>query len=140
MGVTDRSGDGRVFEVYPAAALNRWGLRSTGYKPRKARPQRADMVSELLRRAPWLDATAHVTLLEDSADALDALVAALVTRAAALGLTPRPEPHDHPRAAREGWIALPPPDFLDRFPAAKASGDVAIPFEDAVREIESGRG
>lgn len=26
------------------------------------------------------------------------------------------------------------------FDAAKASGDIAIPFEDAVREIESGRG
>jgi predicted nuclease with RNAse H fold len=30
MGVTDRSGDGRVYEVYPAAALERWGFPRPG--------------------------------------------------------------------------------------------------------------
>lgn len=119
MGVTDRSGDGRVFEVYPAAALRRWGLRSTGYKQPRAARQRVELVQDLLRRAPWLDVAAYLTLLATSADALDALVAALVTRAATLGLTPRPEPHDHPRAAREGWIALPAPGSLERLPTAE---------------------
>lgn len=31
-GVTDRSGDGRFFEVYPAGSLHCWKMRSRGYK------------------------------------------------------------------------------------------------------------
>jgi hypothetical protein len=34
-GVTDRSGDGRFFEVYPAASLRAWAMTSRGYKEAK---------------------------------------------------------------------------------------------------------
>lgn len=40
MGVSDRSGDGKVYETYPAAALRRWGLPSTGYKGSEGRQAR----------------------------------------------------------------------------------------------------
>jgi hypothetical protein len=54
-----------------------------------------------------------------SADRLDALVCALVTRAAALGLTrPVPLDEDAARIAREGWIHLPLSDSLGRLARA----------------------
>jgi len=31
-GVTNRSGDGKFFEVYPAASLRQWNLTSRSYK------------------------------------------------------------------------------------------------------------
>jgi hypothetical protein len=42
-----------------------------------------------------------------SHDALDAVIAALTARAAALSLTLRPDPELQAPASREGWIALP---------------------------------
>lgn len=42
-----------------------------------------------------------------SHDALDAVIAALTVRAAALRLALRPDPELQPQANREGWIALP---------------------------------
>ncbi|HVN77197.1 MAG TPA: DUF429 domain-containing protein [Thermoanaerobaculaceae bacterium] len=120
MGVRDRSGDGRVFEVYPAAALRRWGLQSTRYKGRAGRPVREEIVAALRARARWLQLSpAHASQLVESDDALDALVAALSARAAAVGLTVSPREEQRHEAAREGWIAVPVEGSLERLPTGR---------------------
>ena len=115
MGLTDRSGDGRVYEVYPAAALEVWGLVSKRYKGGHGRPQREALVAQLLERAEWLmvDQKSREQLAS-SDDALDALVDALNARAAKLGLTVRPEADEHRAAVREGWIAIPEKESLGK--------------------------
>jgi predicted nuclease with RNAse H fold len=112
----DRAGDGRLVETYPAAALRLWGFAATGYKRRAGRPSLARLLAELARRTHrWLDLDSGVRrLCGASDDALDALVAALVARAAALGLCERPPAEHAAAAAREGWIGLPAPEALDR--------------------------
>lgn len=112
----DRSGTGRFVEVYPAAALHVWGFPSRGYKGAKGAEVRARLVSDLAERTrDWL------TLCEEdwarctaSDDMLDALVAALVTRAAAIGRCEPIPPTDQELAREEGWIALPQTGSLDR--------------------------
>jgi len=115
MEVTDRSGDGRVYEVYPAAALKQWGFPSTSYKKAKGKPMREKLVGNLLDKARWLRAGEdHRRTLVASDDALDALIASLNARAARLGLTLSPEPDEHRDAVREGWIAIPEKGSLER--------------------------
>lgn len=117
MGVTDRSGDGRVFEVYPAASLRRWGLPHRGYKGKENARALRSLLSALRRKAPWLEIPAGpAELCARDDDAFDALVASLVARAAAKRLTSRPGPGEADGARVEGWIALPEPDSLDRLP------------------------
>ncbi len=119
MGVSDRSGDGRVFEVYPAAALKRWGLPCRKYKGQNGQRVRDDLITQLIARAPWLELDAgHRDLLNASDDAVDALVASLNARAAWLGLTLRPKEEERREATREGWIAIPiERDSLERLAA-----------------------
>ncbi|HJL16643.1 MAG TPA: DUF429 domain-containing protein [Sandaracinaceae bacterium LLY-WYZ-13_1] len=108
LGVTDRSGDGRVFETYPAASLACFDLPARGYKGRRGRERRRALVKALVARTPWIEWTRRQRercVAED--DALDALVAALVAGAAHRGLTERPSPEDRAAARREGWIHLP---------------------------------
>ncbi|MCA9546149.1 MAG: DUF429 domain-containing protein, partial [Myxococcales bacterium] len=116
LGVHDRSGDGRVFETYPAGALQQWGLRSTGYKGAQGRPIRQRMLAQLEGLAPWLVLNEEArALIAASDDALDALVAALNARACQLGWTLGPaDEADRAAASREGWIHLPRPDALER--------------------------
>lgn len=105
-GVTDRSGNGRFFEVYPKASLQAWGLSPKGYKSAKAVsavPRRA-ILEGLRTRMPWL--RADDSFAED-ADALDALLAALTTRAAAQGRTILPTDAQVSAARVEGWIHVP---------------------------------
>ncbi len=112
----DRSGGGKLVEAYPAAALAIWGLPSRKYKGPKGAEVRAALFAQIQRRTQsWLrlDALVGRTCC-DSDHALDALVCALVARAAALRLCERPPVEHAAAAAREGWIALPPPDALDR--------------------------
>lgn len=101
-----RDGSGRVAEVYPAAGLRAWGLPARGYK----RPEQADV-----RRAILAGLTERARLVPGawterciaSADALDALIAALLAGALVRGET-RPIPGDLASVARlEGWIHLP---------------------------------
>ena len=106
----DRAGTGRFVEVYPAAALKRWELPNTGYKTGTGK---LDVLSELMdtlhSRAPWLELPGNVDHMCRSSDhAFDALISALVARAAALDLTD-PPPADAAQAVRtKGWIHLPP--------------------------------
>jgi predicted nuclease with RNAse H fold len=109
MGVTDRSGDGRVYETYPASALCIWGLRATGYKGPKKRPEREALWAALKQNAVWLRFSdeSQESLILDRDDALDALVAALIARAAFKVLTTLPSEEERPRARTEGWIHVP---------------------------------
>jgi predicted nuclease with RNAse H fold len=113
LGVTDRSGDGRVFEVYPAAALACWGLRSTGYKKAKSHARRLQLVQELIGRTPWMAWTPEVVAAaEANDDLLDALLASFMGRAVALGMTETLMEADREAGRLEGWIHLPMPDSL----------------------------
>jgi predicted nuclease with RNAse H fold len=94
-------------EVYPAAALKTWGLPHQGYKRPEQENVRAQIfraLSDGLRLRPSAE---HAALLRDRADALDALVAALVARAVGLGRTTLPPAALAEIAAREGWIHVP---------------------------------
>jgi predicted nuclease with RNAse H fold len=102
-------GSGVVVEVYPAAALRRWGLPSRRYKRNENRDARRELITRFLTEtAKWLDmGTAEVDLCILSDDAFDAVIAALVARAASLALVEPIPPEDHASAIREGWIAVP---------------------------------
>lgn len=99
---------GAVSEVYPAAALKRWGQSFTLYKGRQWREARLALVAALIEAGlPVALTSAQRAALQANDDALDALIASLVARAVALGLT-----DDCPLEAREacrneGWIRVP---------------------------------
>lgn len=113
LGVTDR-GAGPVYETYPALALKRWGLADVGYKGRDRQSRLGALADALFAAAPWLHLDpAAAALARAVDDAFDALVAALVARAAARGLVTPPAPADRDAAATEGWIVIPDPDALD---------------------------
>lgn len=101
--VSRRRGDGCAVEVYPAGALAEWGLRCQGYKSDAENREElaADFCEELrdglvrFGRVVSVDASAAIAAVEDAAqgimrrshDALDAVVAAVVTWAALVGGT-----------------------------------------------------
>lgn len=103
----DRCGNGVVVEVYPAASLRRWGLTHRGYKTPGQSAGHGFLVNELLAAAPWLDLGLHEQLCRTSHDAIDAVIASLTARAAALGHVTRPDATQREIARTEGWIALP---------------------------------
>ena len=95
-----------VLEAYPAAALMLWGLPRDGYKTDVA--AREDLLAALESAAPWLSWEPGARdACVDSDDALDAVLCALIARAAALGLTEPPPTEDLRLARTEGWIHLP---------------------------------
>ncbi len=87
-----------MLEVYPAAALLLWGLPRERYKADPG--AREELLAALEAEAPWLEwePGAREACVE-SDDALDAVLCALIARAAALGLT-EPPPAAEARAAR----------------------------------------
>ncbi|MFY1615887.1 DUF429 domain-containing protein [Micromonospora sp. WMMD736] len=103
----DRSGGGTVVEVYPAASLKQWGLPYRGYKGRQNSVVLNDLMNQLTTAAPWLRLGDFEAACRGSDHAVDAVVAALTARAAAIGHATRPGPDDLAAAATEGWIALP---------------------------------
>jgi len=114
----DRTGmNGRFVEVYPAAALKRWGLPIQGHKgPGKEdkRDKRDKLVCDLEGKT-GLQLTDEVRSgCRESDDQFDAFVAALVTRAAATECCEPIPDEDRGRAGKEGWIALPQSDSLAR--------------------------
>jgi predicted nuclease with RNAse H fold len=110
---TDRTGEGRIVEVYPAAALRRWGLPWQQYKRTKGLTALGELLTGLRHAAPWLGAEKRWwSWFEARDDAFDALVASLVARASARGLCD-PIPSEHVAVAQaEGWIALPKENSL----------------------------
>ena len=122
-GPIDRAGGDRVVEVYPGAALPLWSgeaadlkLDPGGYKGTKPNEvtKRERLLETLERAAPWLHIeAAERGLCVKSDDALDAVLCALVARAAERGLTTPPEDErESARAPVEGWIHLPRPGSL----------------------------
>jgi hypothetical protein len=119
----DRTGRDRIVEVYPGAALTRWGLERRGYKAsgnserkRGQRTKRGELLADLEASADWLRwrDDARDRCLE-SDDYLDAFLCALIARAAAVGLTVWPKKKKEWKAARaEGWIHLPRRDSLPK--------------------------
>jgi Protein of unknown function (DUF429) len=113
-----RDGSGKLCEVYPAGALCRWGLPYRMYKKRKNIEARRKLVREILAKAhSWLLVPDdYIRLCEINDDALDSLVASLVARAQASGLTERVPDQLRNRASLEGWIALPLAGSFDKLP------------------------
>jgi predicted RNase H-like nuclease len=111
-----------VVEAYPAAALRRWGLAWRGYKRKEQDEARRTLVERLLAEtASWLYiGQADVGRCLQSDDTFDALVAALVARAAAVGLVDPIPDEDKRHAQREGWIAVPEPGSLGFLPIDRA--------------------
>ncbi|GAA2486753.1 DUF429 domain-containing protein [Streptomyces longisporus] len=106
-----RDGSGRVAEVYPAAALRRWGIRpvrsykSATSEAREVREHIVLAVGEGLGVALPEPVRSTCT---DSHDHLDALLCALVARAVLVGDTRWPETaQERAAAGQEGWIHLP---------------------------------
>lgn len=105
----DRAGSGRVVEVYPAPALSAWGINATGYKSRAGAGRLPALLDALEEELGGLQlAGEQRALASTDHNCFDAIVASLVARAAALGLTFPPDPGtDADVAVREGWIHLP---------------------------------
>jgi predicted nuclease with RNAse H fold len=108
----DRTGFGRVVEVYPSGSLHAWGLPFRGYKGAAGASTRADIIAAL---ATVVELGAHRARCESSDHALDAVVAAVSARAAARGTATLPTAADMTTAAAEGWIAIPRRTVLDLF-------------------------
>lgn len=119
----DRSGSGLPVEVYPMAALSRWGVIAAGaptsawsYKDDK--PGRRDhreqhlvaLLDKLDNAVTLTDQQAQRFIADD--DDLDAFVSALIARAAHIGKTDPIPRGSQWIAMREGWIHLPAPNSL----------------------------
>ena len=113
----DRAGSGVVAEIYPGASLRLWGFSTTGYRTDAAR--RSHLLAEIQDAAPWLDLGPHAPHMITSADAFDAVIAALAARSAALGFYEPPAPAMLDRARREGWIVLPNGPLAELLPSAR---------------------
>ncbi|WP_104196874.1 DUF429 domain-containing protein [Cryobacterium sp. M15] len=107
----DRSGSGVVAEIYPGASLRLWGFSTTGYRTEPT--IRKQLLQHIQDVAPWLDLGPFAPQMITSADAFDAVVAALAARSAARGFYEPPEPSMRDRARREGWILLPSGSLAD---------------------------
>ena len=109
--VVDRSGSGKIAEVYPAASLKMWGLPYRGYKRPGDTQVLEKLVNGLMGAAPWLELGDAEHLCRYRHDVIDAVIAALTARAADRDLTLRPRtPQEVSAASTEGWIAIPLPD------------------------------
>lgn len=100
----------RIVEAYPAAALAMWSVPRQGYKSEDGRAVREAMLGRIEESGPtrWLAWSSDARATCAATDhALDALVCALVARAAALGLLHAVDADCADAARAEGWIALP---------------------------------
>lgn len=114
----DREGTGTLVEVYPRAALMRWGFDASRYRGPRGREARRSLLAAIGDRTrSWLDleGTLH-EMCGESADALDALIAALAARAQAQNLCEPIPDSARGLASKEGWIALPKAGSLESLP------------------------
>jgi uncharacterized protein DUF429 len=127
----DRSGQGRLVEVHPAAALRQWSL-SQDHHPQDPGSYKGPSAGALRRRkrmlasildspSGWLEI--HPEFIERCElhdDFFDALVCALIAHAADLGrVLPVADPE---RAVTEGWIALPLNESLSALSGMEEEG------------------
>jgi predicted nuclease with RNAse H fold len=105
----DRAGSGKVLEAYPAPALAGWGISATGYKSRVGVARIPELLSRVEEGLGGIEMRPQERERAGADhNCFDALIASLVARAAALGLTQGPESdEDADRAVREGWIHVP---------------------------------
>lgn len=115
----DRAGSDGIVECYPAAALKKWGFETKDYKGTqpKHRATREALVARIAPEHGWLKldpAGREQCIATDHF--LDAVICALVARAAALSLLDEPLPTgaELDRVKREGWIYLPAADSLPK--------------------------
>lgn len=101
----DRSGAGKVVEIYPGASLRGWGFNTAGY--RNSPDLRATLLADLASQAPWLELTEFTDVMIGSCDAFDSVIAALAARAAWQGNYDSPRAEQLSAAKIEGWVALP---------------------------------
>jgi predicted nuclease with RNAse H fold len=101
----DKSGAGKIVEIYPGASLRLWGLNTSGY--RASTDARANLLHRLTVQAPWLKLGEYQQAMIESCDAFDSVVAALATRFAQLGAYEPPTQAQLTKAKIEGWVALP---------------------------------
>lgn len=103
-----RDGSQRICEVYPAGALKQWGIVNRGYKgtSEKARAQRTVIISSLEDdfSCSWND---YRDELIANDDALDSVIAAIVTAHVASGQAYGPPQELQNIALAEGWMWLP---------------------------------
>jgi len=107
----DRSGSGKIVEIYPGASLRLWGFDTSGYRANE--DARAELLTAIEHSVPWLNLGSYRELMIRSTDAFDAVIASLATRAAAINRY-LPAPRDIRDIAKvEGWIALPTGSITD---------------------------
>lgn len=104
-----RDGSGAVAEVYPAAALYRWGIAHRGYKRPQQQAVRAEVIEGLSARFDHLDWNGFDALALANHDALDAVIAALVRYQISRGQCEGPPEDLRDIARTEGWIWVPKP-------------------------------
>lgn len=116
---------GKVIETYPVAALRAWGIITENYstyRESKGFANRKKLVKKLCAKATWLrfaqNGKARCAASEHN---IDALVCALVARAASQGTTWLPgavglKPAAQRVVDKEGWIHLPKRDSFDALP------------------------
>ena len=104
-----RDGSGAIAEVYPAAALYRWGIPHTGYKGLHRSDVRHGMVEALSRVFDPLDWNGFEDLVIGDDNALDAVISALVRYQIHRGHCAGPPEHLAEIARLEGWIWVPEP-------------------------------
>lgn len=105
-GVTiDRSGAGKVVEIYPGASLRLWGFDTSGY--RTSADLRAKLLDDILSTAPWFEPAQFAELMIESCDAFDSVIANFAARSAQVGLSTQPPVELTKQAQLEGWICLP---------------------------------
>lgn len=101
----DRTGAGHIVEVYPSATMRLWGFVFAGY--RNSPEIRERLLVDFAHKAPWLELSGFRSILVESCDAFDSLIASLAAAAAARGHVESPPTQLHRQASVEGWIALP---------------------------------
>lgn len=109
-----RDGSGLCCEVYPDPALRAWVagtaavLGKASYKGKENSATRMKLLGALQEQLPLDDPDGLLGQIAAEDDYLDALICALVARAAERGRTYLPEsPIEIERAETEGWIHLP---------------------------------
>jgi predicted nuclease with RNAse H fold len=107
----DRSGSGKVVEIYPGASLRLWGFDTAGYRTNE--DARTELLTIIEQSVPWLNLESYRDLMITSTDAFDSVIASLATRAAAIGMYLKPPAEHLDKARIEGWIALPTGSISD---------------------------
>ena len=88
-----------AIEVYPAATLMVWGIRSSGYKSKNQNGERLEILKAL---SHWVEVGRHAPELVKNPDVLDAVVCVVAGMDFISGRAMHPP--DKKLAEREGWI------------------------------------